>query len=126
MTDMALFDLAARNARWLGARQAVVASNIANAHTPGFKASDVKPFEETLARTRLTLAATSPAHMGVGEASVDRAGPREAEGWETVHSGNNVTLEQQLLKAGEVARGHALNVGLTKAFHRMFLASVKG
>jgi flagellar basal-body rod protein FlgB len=126
MTDLALFDLAARNARWLGARQAVVASNIANAHTPGYKASDVKPFEETLARTRLTLASTGPMHLGADEAAVERSGARETEGWETAYSGNNVTLEQQLLKAGEVSRGHALNVGLTKAFHRMFLASVKG
>ena len=126
MTDLALFDLAARNARWLGARQATIASNIANAHTPGFKASDLRPFEETLARTRLTLATTAPGHLDMGEAAGERAGAREAEGWETVHSGNNVTLEQQLLKAGEVSRGHALNVGLTKAFHRMFLAGVKG
>lgn len=126
MTDLAFFDLAARNARWLGARQAVVASNIANVNTPGFKASDLKAFEETLERTKLTLAATKPGHLDLGGAALDRASPRETEGWETVHSGNNVTLEQQLLKAGEVARGHALNVGLTKAFHRMFLASVKG
>ena len=126
MSDLALFDLAARHARWLGARQAVLASNVANAHTPGYRAEDLRPFADTLERTRLTLAATAPGHIGMDEIATARSATRESESWETVRSGNNVAIEQQLLKAGENARTHALNAGLVKAFHRMFLASVKG
>jgi flagellar basal-body rod protein FlgB len=40
-----LFDLASQQARWLSARHIAVASNIANANTPGYKAADVPPFE---------------------------------------------------------------------------------
>lgn len=38
MTAIHLFDLAFRRNEWLGAKQAAIAGNIANANTPGFKA----------------------------------------------------------------------------------------
>lgn len=126
MSDMALFDLAARNAKWLGARQAVIASNVANVHTPGYKAMEMRAFEDTLARTKLTLSATSARHLGATDAPVTDGAKREAASWDTVYSGNSVNLEQQMLKAGEVTRANSLNVSLVKAFHRMYLSSVKG
>ncbi len=126
MANMALFDLAARNAQWLGARQAVIASNVSNAHTPGFKAMDMRPFEETLARTQLTMTATTSGHLTSRDGSPALGSAREASGWDAVYSGNSVNLEQQMLKAGEVARAHSLNANIVKAFHRMYLSSVKG
>jgi flagellar basal-body rod protein FlgB len=45
--DMAInnvLDLAARQASWLLARQNLVAENVANANTPGYRISDLKPF----------------------------------------------------------------------------------
>jgi flagellar basal-body rod protein FlgB len=45
MSVIHLFDLASQQARWLSARHIAVASNIANANTPGYKAADVPPFE---------------------------------------------------------------------------------
>ena len=126
MSGMAFFDLAARQASWLAARQSVIAGNVANAHTPGFKARDLKSFEDTLARTQLTLAATSPAHLGAGDAASRIGDAREIAGWETHYSGNSVSLEQQMSLAGDTSRRHALNLGLSKAFHRMYLTGVKG
>ncbi len=49
----------------------------------------------------------------------------KSEGWEITHSGNSVSLEQELIKAGEVNRAYKLNTGIAKAFHRMLLASAK-
>jgi flagellar basal-body rod protein FlgB len=46
--------------------------------------------------------------------------------WDVTHSGNSVSMEQELIKAGEVNRSFALNAGILKAFHRMLLASAKG
>ena len=45
--------------------------------------------------------------------------------WEIIHSGNSVSLEQEMIKAGEVNRAYALNTSVVKAFHRMLLASAK-
>ena len=40
-------------------------------------------------------------------------------------SGNSVSLEQELIKAGEVNRDYALNTSIVRSFHRMLMASVK-
>jgi flagellar basal-body rod protein FlgB len=49
---------------------------------------------------------------------------REAP-WETSLSGNNVTLEQELMKAGEVNRAYRLNTSIAKVFHRMLMTSAR-
>ena len=51
MTGVYLFDLASQQARYLAVRQATIASNVANANTPDYKARDVVPFSEVMART---------------------------------------------------------------------------
>ncbi len=54
-----------------------------------------------------------------------RSTSRKSEPWETTHSGNSVSLEQELINAGDVNRAYRLNTGIAKAFHRMLLASAK-
>lgn len=126
MLPVFLFNLASRQLKHLAARQAVISGNIANVNTPGYRAQDVTPFREVLDKTTLAMASTNPGHLGI-DASADRVGKtRNAEAWEVVHSGNSVSIEEQLLKAGEVARDQSLNTGVVKSFNRMFAASVKG
>jgi len=124
-TAIHLFDAVSRNNRWLSVRQSTIASNIANANTPGYRALDVEPFEKVLEATRLTLQATQPGHMTDGATKVTAVDVRKSEPWETTHSGNSVSLEQELINAGEVNRAYRLNTGIAKAFHRMLLASAK-
>ena len=50
---------------------------------------------------------------------------KKGDSWLVTHSGNSVSVEQELMKAGEVARNHALNTSIAKSFHRMYLASLK-
>ena len=47
------------------------------------------------------------------------------KGWEVYHSGSNVSLEQEMLKANDVSRAYTLNTNVVKAFHRMLLSSAK-
>jgi flagellar basal-body rod protein FlgB len=120
-----LFDLVSRNNQWLSVRQSAIAGNIANANTPGYKALDVEPFEKALEAARLTMKSTQPGHMlddSVKTAAVD---VRDSKSWETTHTGNSVSLEQEMINAGDVNRAYRLNTGIAKAFHRMLLASVK-
>jgi flagellar basal-body rod protein FlgB len=120
-----LFELAARHAQWLSTRQATIAGNIANADTPGFKARDVEPFIEVLEKTQLAMAATAPRHMVSGGTPAEAAGVAEGDSWAIKESGNSVTLEAELLKAGEVNRDFSLNNAVQKSFHRMLMMSVK-
>jgi flagellar basal-body rod protein FlgB len=107
-------------------RQSTVASNIANANTPGFAALDVQPFEAVLEQTQLTLAASEPGHLQSASANPAGAEVEPETPWEVYHSGNSVSLEQELIKAGQVTGAFQLDTGVVKAFHRMLLMSSKG
>ena len=46
--QIGLFALADRRLAWLGARQGVLAQNVANADTPGWQQRDIRPFSDVL------------------------------------------------------------------------------
>jgi flagellar basal-body rod protein FlgB len=120
-----LFGLAARHAEWLSVRQAVITGNVANANTPGFRAREVEAFEDVLDSTHLTMARTAPGHVNVNGVELGTTATADTESWDVSYSGNSVSLDQELVKADEVSRAFSLDAGLVKAFHRMFLASVR-
>lgn len=126
MGPIHIFDLASRHAQWLAVRQTAIAENISNANTPGYKSGDVEPFESVYDSARLTMATSDPRHIGLDESEAGSFAVTEAEAWEIHHSGNSVSLEQELLRANEVNGDYSLNRSITKAFNRMLLASLKG
>lgn len=121
-----LFNLASRHNDWLSTRQATVAGNIANANTPGYRARDVEPFEDAMAATKLEMARTAPSHIQLASLPAQPVDAKEADVWEVTYSGNSVSLDQEMMKAGEVQRSFSLNAGLAKSFHRMLLMAAKG
>lgn len=126
MGPLFVLSLASQQAQWLGLRQQTIAGNVANANTPGFRAADVQPFADVMERTGSPLSTTDARHIGQtpGEMSASRL--RASDGWETSLSGNSVSLEKEMMKAGEVHRSFALNTGIVKALNRMIASSVKG
>ncbi|MCO6392882.1 flagellar basal body rod protein FlgB [Aliihoeflea aestuarii] len=126
MQPVNLFSLASEQAKWLSVRQAAVSGNIANVHTPGYAAKDVEPFEQVLANTRVGLNKTHVNHVSLG-ATEQNFQVREIEpSGPELPGRNSVTIEQELMKAGEVRRGIELNTGIVKAFHRMYLMTTRG
>jgi flagellar basal-body rod protein FlgB len=125
MGPVFLLDLASQQSRWLGLRQSTIAGNISNVATPGYRAQDVRPFEDVLARTGFDLAQTSSGHMRLDSSEARGRVVKSPDTWETTLSGNSVSAEEQLMKAGEVSRGFGLNNGVVRAFHRMMLSAVK-
>ena len=120
-----LFDLASRQAQWLAARQSTISGNIANANTPGYKARDVEPFADVLDKTKLAMVATNASHLGFAPSQGEGAKVKKADSWDTVYSKNSVSLEQEMIKAGDVNRQHSLNTSIIKSFHRMLMSSVR-
>ena len=112
--------------QWLSVRQETVAQNIANANTPGVKAMDVRPFEDVLSDTGVTMVATNPAHFGSDPMAVGTIETKQGAQWEVTASGNSISLEQEMIKAGEVNRAYSLNTSIVKAFNQMLSTSVKG
>lgn len=121
-----LFGLASRRAEWLSNRQSVVAENIANVNTPGFKSRDIKPFGEIMETTRLAMAGSNALHLSDASGRTVDIDETNENSWGTVHSGNSVSLEQEMLKAGEIQRDFSLDTSVVKAFHRFLLTATKG
>lgn len=109
--------LAERRLAWLDARQRVLAANVANADTPGFRPSDVAPFAQVLSRRAPgQLATTDARHMGPKGGPLGARPERGAI--ERTPNGNAVSLDEQALRIAETDQQHALAMGL----HRKYLA----
>lgn len=122
-----VLDLAARHASWLLSRENQVAQNVANANTPGYKTADLTPFEASLQTASLQLTTTSPRHISIPQGEFQIT-PEETttEKSDTFLSGNNVNLESEMMKGGEINRAYSLNAAVVKAFNSMVVQSAKG
>ncbi len=106
----------------LSERQRVIAQNIANSETPGFKARDVTPpnFSSLLSaqeagkpavvRPRITLTSGMTA-LGAHQIMAGNIVP-DRDVSETKPDGNNVVLEDQLLKMGQIQADFATMTSL--------------
>jgi flagellar basal-body rod protein FlgB len=121
-----LFDLVERQRSYLTARQAVVAQNVANANSPGYRAVDLAPFTEVLEQRGLQMTETNNLHVQSAAFDPRAASPKERTAWETTVSGNSVSLEQEMMKAGEIRGAFSIDTSIMKAFHGMWMATLKG
>ncbi len=104
--NLDLFRTADAMARHAGARQAVVAENIANADTPGYRAREIGAFAETYrADATSVLRTTRPGHLH--SASMASAARPHTSDAERSPNGNSVSLELEMLNAVEVQREHS-------------------
>ncbi|MCJ8520862.1 flagellar basal-body rod protein FlgB [Pseudorhizobium tarimense] len=127
MQPIQLFALASRQAEWLSVRQEVVATNIANANTPKYRAQDVSPFDAVLDETQVRMARTHPGHLAESQFSQDIA-VKETEVNDEIgiqESGNTVALAEELTKTGEIKKQYELSTSLVKSFHSMMLMTVR-
>lgn len=96
-----LLRLATEAARHAARRQTVIASNVANADTPGYRARDVAAFAPDAGR--MPLRRSHPAHMA---GAAHRDPPRAIPDAAADPNGNTVTLQDQILRGVEASRAH--------------------
>lgn len=124
-----IFEAIARRMDWLGQRQTVLAQNVANADTPGYKPRDLKdgPFGRILERLApVEPAATHPAHLGpVGGARDPKSDTQDQkERFETAPSGNAVILEEQLINVAETQMAYQTMSNLYRKHMDMLRAAL--
>mgnify|MGYP003676672073 CR=1 FL=1 len=111
-----IFRMAHAMAQHAGARQAVVARNMANADTPGYGARDIAPFKETYQGQNAGFAqrTTRPGHFDDNTdgfpVQLREEGAALAE-----PNGNSVSLEMEMLKAVDVKRQHDRAIAIYKS-----------
>ena len=129
LNDMSFFNLATRRMNWLGARQQVIAQNVANSDTPGYRAQDTASFTEVLRGAGgAMLKTTSTRHIGgLNGGSVNEVGIRDDESaYELSLDGNTVALEQQTIKAADTAESYRLAAQLYRKGHELLTLAATG
>ena len=110
---MTLFSAVKTRMNWLGERQKVLAQNIANADTPGYEARDLKAldFSRLIRRQQnsIRMMVSNPSHIpdprrGGGKYAVSET----QKPYETAPAGNNVILEEQMMKINKTSVSHKL------------------
>jgi len=110
LTQIPLFKAMAKKLAWLGARETVLAENVANASTVGFQGSDLKPldFRAVLSGKTGTLEMAAPSS---GVAAAPPAGKTQNGFARTAPTGK-VQLEAEVLKVSETASDYAFMTSL--------------
>ena len=120
-----LFQVASQKAGWLSARETAVASNVANANTPGYRAIDVQPFSAVLDTSPIAMATTNSGHMTPSAPLLDSLREIETDQAEETLSGNTVNIEQQMINLGDVNRDFSMTGNIRRAFHQLILSALK-
>jgi flagellar basal-body rod protein FlgB len=128
--NLGLFKLMSRKMGWLTQRQEVLAQNVANADTPQYKGRDLKPFtfRDALGDSRrMQPLTTNAAHLqGTrGPGGVHRE-QRVRNPYETAPDGNNVVLEEQMLKVSQTSMDYQTITNLYKKQVNMIKTAIRG
>ena len=102
-----IFQMAGAMARHAATRQSLVAQNIAQADTPGYKARDLASFADTYQSQTdgMKVRATRSGHL-MGS-TAHSATPRIIAGIGSESpNGNNVSLEGEMMKATDITADH--------------------
>jgi flagellar basal-body rod protein FlgB len=105
-----------------GARMAVIARNVAQADTPGYKATDLPSFASVFASSSAGMHATRPGHFSGSAPDLplvaERAPGREAP------NGNTVSLEGEMIKSVEARQAHEMALAIYRATSDVVRASL--
>jgi len=105
-----------------GARMAVIAENVANADTPGYKARDMPAFADVYATGGLEMRATRPGHL---TAAPDAATPiADVTLGHESPNGNSVSLESEMVKSVEARQNHDMALAVYRATSDVIRASL--
>ena len=105
------------------ARQAVLAGNIANADTPGYKRQDIQPFAEVFARsggsdfaqaTRAGHISSSAMQAAIGPDTTAPSAP----------NGNSVSIEREMMRSAEARQQHDLALTVFRSLSAILRTSL--
>jgi len=116
LEDIPLMSMIKSKLGYLNQRQKLIAENVANADTPGYAGRDLKPF--TFAQHMQTQLApvsqerTQAGHLATPKATASPWKPIESPDSETRLDGNQVVLEDEMMKMTSAKLDYDAAVGL--------------
>ncbi len=124
--NVPIMQMMTKRMSWLSRRTEIIAQNVANADTPGFKARDLKPvnFREMVDREAGPRNAgprlTNARHLTGTRATLSFDSERAPDRFETSINGNDVSLEQQLTRLGQTQLSYQATTNLYRKHLDMF------
>ena len=132
-----LFAMMRTKMQYAGARQSVLAENIANADTPGYKAKDIREpdFKSALASASaaqklpraLPMTITNAQHMGSGNGAAAEGNPaviNRKSTYELNPTGNNVVLEEEMAEMADNQMEYQKILGMYRKTVDMFKTAI--
>jgi flagellar basal-body rod protein FlgB len=115
----------------LSKRQQVVASNIANIDTPGYRTKDISfhaTIEQLLAPGTIPMKATHPEHNSMQELRFAPVEPEvfEPDGLQMRPDHSNVDLDREMLKLSETSFGYSMMAQFLKGKFKTIASSING
>jgi len=134
--DLPLFSMLKDRLGYLNQRQSVIAENVANSDTPGYTPRDLQPFSvkspsssasAALPLSPVSPSMTNPAHMLGSNASSPSSSaaqtwkPQAAPDSETRLDGNQVVLEEEMMKMNDAR----MNFNAAIGFYQQSMAMIQ-
>ena len=103
LMNMPVFTALSDKMRWHQSRQGLLAENVANAETPGYRGRDLAQYDfaqqaGAFSSATLTTSATQPLHFAVSSSEGGAFGAQRMANFEITPEGNGVTLEDEMMK----------------------------
>lgn len=110
VTELPLFSMLKTRMRWLETRQRLLAENVANAETPGYRGRDLKQQDFTRqlqAATSVQMISTNNGHLaGVTQNDPSFAAADRTQSFEVTPRGNSVSLEDEMMRIAQNQMDH--------------------
>ncbi|MGB9369979.1 MAG: flagellar basal body rod protein FlgB [Xanthobacteraceae bacterium] len=116
ISDLPIFSMLRTRMNWHQERQRLLAENVANADTPGYRPRDLTPLDfgrqVQQASGQLQLALTAPGHLGRAGAAGSSFAVERSGKYDVKPMGNAVNLEDEMMKVAANQMDHQAAISL--------------
>jgi len=113
-----IFDLLTAKMSYLNQKQGVLAENVANTDTPGYKQLELQAFTfgDAMKQANIGMTVTDPRHIVPASMAGVNAKTIESKDTDVSPSGNSVDLEGQMMEVSKTAIDYQK---VTSVYHKM-------
>lgn len=123
-----LLDALTQKMTYLNQKQGVLAENVANADTPGYKQLELKPFtfKDALSQSSVGMAVTDPRHIVPASMAGFNARTAKSTNTDVQQNGNSVDIEDQMMEVSKTAADYQKAASIYHKWIGLFKIATKG
>jgi flagellar basal-body rod protein FlgB len=124
----ALLDLLTQKMSYLNQKQGVLAENVANVDTPGYKQLELKSFSfgDAMKQAGIGMTVTDPKHIVPASMAGTNAQTVKSKDTETLPSGNTVDIEEQMMEVSKTSLDYQKATSMYHKWVGLLKIAIKG